>query len=381
MTLSVSTSIRTITRNKVTKNYIVHIVRSGRLTVYTESTGQLIELVNWDKANCRIKKNYPNYEVINARIRQRFLEIDTVLNKLLIQNSKPTLQNIKNAIINKSEKITFFEYSKKVFDVKYCTKKSEGTKRKNYSIANKINRFDANITLDGIDTNWISKLKKHCEITLGNSNNTIQNMMKTLSLVFNFAIKENDYSSNNPVRIAGIGSYIQPLRAYLTLTEIKAIFTVIVNYKPDDVIKKTGIYFLFSTQTGIRIGDLKLLNIEQHIIDDRLIMQTNKQGININLKLTDIAKKCVEYMRLHPYNVKPREFNLSLKVIGAMANIETPITAHMARHTLGATLAQNKIDIPVAQKILGHKSRKSTEIYYHLHSSQVDDAMDIINRL
>jgi len=69
-----------------------------------------------------------------------------------------------------------------------------------------------------------------------------------------------------------------------------------------------------------------------------------------------------------------------LKNLSQLLGWGQKLHAHVARHTLGFRLAQAKVNIRVAQKILGHKSISSTEIYYHLIDENVDEAIDLISK-
>lgn len=70
-----------------------------------------------------------------------------------------------------------------------------------------------------------------------------------------------------------------------------------------------------------------------------------------------------------------REKYIQLAVLGTLANIKQPLTAHVGRHTFGGILAQLDTPIKVAQKLLGHKEMKSTEIYFHMRDKSLDKAM------
>jgi len=48
------------------------------------------------------------------------------------------------------------------------------------------------------------------------------------------------------------------------------------------------------------------------------------------------------------------------------AGIDKKISPHTLRHTFAVLLMQNKTDISMIQKLLGHKNPKTTAIYTHL---------------
>ena len=61
--------------------------------------------------------------------------------------------------------------------------------------------------------------------------------------------------------------------------------------------------------------------------------------------------------------------NKRLKRICVMVGIEKEVSYHVARHTNATLLLYNGVNITTVQKLLGHKSVKTTEIY--------SDIMDI----
>ena len=68
-------------------------------------------------------------------------------------------------------------------------------------------------------------------------------------------------------------------------------------------------------------------------------------------------------------------FNRVLKTIAQRANIEKPVTSHVARHTFATNLAA-KVPIHVLKAILQHSKIETTMVYLHLSNRMVKDALD-----
>lgn len=83
----------------------------------------------------------------------------------------------------------------------------------------------------------------------------------------------------------------------------------------------------------------------------------------------------LDFIQDSSLNLVNKEFNKYLKVLGTMALIDVPLTAHIGRHTFGAMLAEMETPKEVAQKLLGHADIRSTNIYYHLKDKSMDNAM------
>ena len=55
--------------------------------------------------------------------------------------------------------------------------------------------------------------------------------------------------------------------------------------------------------------------------------------------------------------------NKELNILGKLAEIDKRISFHTARHTNATLLLYNGANITTVQKLLGHKSVRTTEIY------------------
>lgn len=64
-----------------------------------------------------------------------------------------------------------------------------------------------------------------------------------------------------------------------------------------------------------------------------------------------------------------------MKVVANLAGIEKTITHHIARHTFATVALNNDIPLEVVQKLLGHSSVKTTQIYAKLLDKTVFEQM------
>ncbi len=132
--------------------------------------------------------------------------------------------------------------------------------------------------------------------------------------------------------------------------------------------------FVFSCYTGLSYADVQHLQKSDIVrgYDGKLWIdrQRIKTGNEFNVPLLDIPLAILEKYadtsskdRLLdiPSNQKVNDY---LKELAAMCGIEKPLTFHVARHTFATTVTlENGVALETVQKMLGHKTIRTTQIY------------------
>jgi len=132
----------------------------------------------------------------------------------------------------------------------------------------------------------------------------------------------------------------------------------------------------------MRWAEAKKFNYQTHVVnDERIVMSYQKKDTDVNNKMHHRLKHIVQLTIGLPLTITNQEFNRWLKVIAGTCSIPINLTCHVGRHTLGGLLAKMNVPIERAQKILGHRSIKSTWIYYHQNQQSIDTEMDKLNAL
>jgi integrase/recombinase XerD len=164
----------------------------------------------------------------------------------------------------------------------------------------------------------------------------------------------------------------------LSVDEIQRMFDVCENKK-----HKVILALLYSC--SLRVSEL--INLKwKHIDRSRMIINIiqakgNKdRQVALNQQLIDLL---TEYYREY----EPKEYILNgqfglqysdtsvnqvIKQLGAKAGIQNKrLYTHLMRHTSATHMVENGIDINLIQKLLGHSSVKTTNIYLHISDNHI----------
>lgn len=167
------------------------------------------------------------------------------------------------------------------------------------------------------------------------------------------------------------------LPTILSEQEIQLIFSMISNIK-----HKTILSIIYSC--GLRIGEVLNLKIED-VDSERMVLQI-KQGKGAKDRVVPLAQNVLVLLRKYYSKYKPKiylfngEDNLQysptsirnvLKRAVYKAHIKKNVTPHTLRHSYATHLLEQGIDLRYIQVILGHSSVKTTEIYTHVSTKNL----------
>lgn len=164
----------------------------------------------------------------------------------------------------------------------------------------------------------------------------------------------------------------------LSKEEVKAILNAHTNIK-----HKAMLSLIYSC--GLRCGELLALK-PVHIDSKRnIVLIKNAKGkkdriVPLSPKILEILRdyykdfKTEHYLfegqrKGQPYDA--RSLQLILKQALKKANITKPATLHWLRHSYATHLLENGTDLRYIQELLGHNSSKTTEIYTHVSTKNI----------
>ena len=173
----------------------------------------------------------------------------------------------------------------------------------------------------------------------------------------------------------------------LSVSEIQAMFNVCQNKK-----HKTILALLYSC--GLRV--YVLINLKwEHIDRNRMIINiiAAKGNKDRQVGLNDsLIKILTEYYREYKSNIyvlngqnelqySERSVGEVVKQLAAKAGINKRVYTHLMRHTSATHMVESGVDINLIQKLLGHNSVKTTNIYLHIshnHISKIQTPLQAI---
>ena len=225
---------------------------------------------------------------------------------------------------------------------------------------------------------------------------SVKRKVGTLKTLFNFFEFEEliDISPFKKMKL----SIKLPNRLPITLDikELRKFFKYIYDYKQSFAKQGTYTYksivrdiavmeLLFAT--GMRVSELSNLlkrniNIKKGVIN--IIGKGDKERIiqicDINVKnalsdyyslfKNDILKNDYFFINKLNNTLSEQSVRFMIKKYSEKANLKKHITPHVFRHSFATALLEENIDIRYIQKILGHSSVVTTQIYTKVNSKQ-----------
>ena len=180
-----------------------------------------------------------------------------------------------------------------------------------------------------------------------------------------------------------IENIARPRREYrlpnvLSKEEVKMLLNILINLK-----HRTMLCLLYSC--GLRSGEL--LNLQPIHIDSKRNIILIKQSKGKKDRIVPLSSKILEMLREYYRLYKPqtylfegqnigekydsRSVQLVLKQAVKKAGIQKPVTLHWLRHSYATHLLESGTDLRYIQELLGHNSSKTTEIYTHVSTKNI----------
>ena len=335
------------------------------------STRVYLKPDQWDVKR-RMVKNHPNSDALNRMLYDFIADIEQKELGLWQQRRSISLDSLKDSIEkpenNGNSFLTFFKEEVNNSSLK------ESTRQNHLSTLELLQEYKKDIVFTDLTFEFVSSFDNYLQ-SKGYHLNTIAKHMKHLKRYVNLAINKDLFELQKyPFRKYKI-KYMESKRGHLTPEELGRLENIAP--KLQRTLRRTLDMFLFSCYTGLRFSDIVNIRPDNfHLIDDKLwlVYSSVKTDVNVRLPLFLLfdgkalavyERYCKRYSRtLFGVSVSANSnVNKQLKRICRLAEIDKRLSFHMARHTNATLLLYNGANITTVQKLLGHKSVRTTEIY------------------
>ncbi len=253
---------------------------------------------------------------------------------------------------------------------------------------NKLLKLVPNLPLDCISTKTIDQFISTVQ---ARSSFAASLYYRTLKAAFAKAVVWN-YIQENPFNKIKAPKTSQSLPAYVTFEELQ----IIISNTEKDFLKPL---FYTAFFTGMRLGEL--VNMKWNWIDfqstfitikcDESFTTKNRKEryipINATLKniLTSIQPKIYNiennvFVFTNRLGIKLNEDFVSkiFKKAVRLSKLNNKIHFHSLRHSFCSNLVQKGVSLYVVKDLAGHQNIKTTQIYSHLQSQNLKDAVNLL---
>lgn len=345
-------------------------------------TNLYIKPEHWDKRTSQVI-GHPQANDLNSMLFEFVLYLQGIELALWKRGVPATLSLLKDAMKkNRPINITFPIFAKEY--VQHSDRR-ESTKENLFTTITVLQEFRPGLDFKDITYAFLKDFEVYLR-EKGNGINTVAKHLRQLRTLVNEAINQGYiHADAYPFRKFKIKQE-KGRHEFLTPDELKKLENLEVH---DLKLRHVLDAFLFCCYVGLRFSDFCQLTPSNFIrVNGKrwLHFKSIKTGIELRLPLhllfegkalAILDRYCItEFASLGSNS----EVNKALSVITSMARIKKHVTYHTARHTCATLLIHQGVPITTVQKLLGHTSVKTTEIYSEILSSTILRDLKAIKR-
>ena len=336
------------------------------------STKIYLKPEQWD-AKRKMVKNHPNANVLNRMLYENIAAIEQTELGLWQQGKSISLDLLKNSIdkplSNGRSFLTFFKEEIANSSLK------ESTRQNHLSTLELLQEFKKEVLFTDLTFEFVSSFDNYLQ-SKGYHLNTIAKHMKHLKRYINVAInKEYMDIQKYAFRKYKIKS-IEGSHTHLAPEELHKFENLQLTGRYTRL-QKTKDAFLFCCYAGLRYSDFTSLtyaNIVEFHQETWIIYKSVKTGMEVRLPLYLLFEgKGIQILQRYKddfnsfFKLKDNSnINKELNILAGLAKIDKRVSFHTARHTNATLLLYNGANITTVQKLLGHKSVKTTQVYANI---------------
>ena len=338
---------------------------------------------HWNSRNAQVD-NHPQAHDLNSMLFEFVLHLQAIELSLWKRGIPVTLSLLKDAIKkDKPVNVTFPVFAK-IYVQESDRKRS--TKENLMTTITVLQEFRPGLDFKDITYTFLKEFEVHLK-EKGNSVNTIAKHLRQLRTLVNEAINQGYIPSDAyPFRKFKIKQE-KGRKEFLTPDELRKLENLQVS---DKRLRHVLDAFLFCCYTGLRYSDFCQLTPENIIrVNGKrwLYFKSVKTDVEIRLPLHLLFEGkalavlerydiVTDFAKIGPNS----EANKYLAQLAAFARIRKHITYHTARHTCATLLVHQGVPITTVQKLLGHTSVRTTEVYSEVLSNTIIRDLKAVKR-
>ncbi|MCK5134890.1 MAG: site-specific integrase [Bacteroidales bacterium] len=366
-----------------------YVKRNGESSVYVSTrvqgrkikfkTGVSVKPEDFDPEKGVVRRSHPNFSDLNLIISSSRSRLDDIFIRYRLQFEELTVDLLNKEYKILSSRIEFHSYLKEAIRERRG-EITDSTIEQHIAMANKLKQFSPKLTFSQIDEDFLTRFNRWMISSLKNEQNTRYNTFKSLKTYINIAIRKriinhNHLSNWTPAK------QIKTNKTFLTEGEVEDLVELYDLKTLQESQQRTLRYFLFMCFTGLRISDLRSVEMEQ-IINGTLVFGARKtrniKKVLIKIPLPAIALRLIREEA--PYRLYGRIFTTlseyqlrkNLKEIAKASHINKDINLHTGRHTFATMFLRRSKNVAVLQKLLGHSRIEMTMTYAHVLTEDIE---------
>ena len=212
----------------------------------------------------------------------------------------------------------------------------------------------------------------HCQVK-GHTATTINRRLTTMNTFYYFLAMTEDIPPTCPVQKRHFLPRHRPLPRDAQNDDIQRLFSALQNPRDRAIV-------LIMLECGLRVGEIRNLSLGDFFQDNDLpwLIAHGKGDKLRTVPVSPLAQNALqEWIKDRPITTDRAVFISRLQKRISVSGIQSMlrelckrtgvnVTCHQFRHTYGRRMAEAGMSVTSLQKLLGHESLRTTQVYVHL---------------
>lgn len=339
---------------------------------------------DFDKDKQRVTKGKSKH-TYNKIIEDSLGRVAGIALKYQVNKMKLTAAKLKKEFDALDNPGDVYEFLKEELLITKAKHKENTHKNHEYQL-NKVKRYRKSLVFEELDEDYINGLINYLKYKEHNKNNTVNATLTIYRRYLNIAVRKG-YLSSSPFEVTPIAKRGNTTPFFLSEDEVNHLKNIYKRNELSGTKQKSLRYFLFGTQTGMRIGDIRFAtheNIRNNILRYIPAKTDESSGIEVKVPLTKFAKQLIKdenKFRIRGLLFDCKSYsNMYQRLVEVIKYAKLPkdVGFHTARHTFATMFlrkSKNANGLIILQKLLGHSKIETTMIYSHVITDDIVKAM------